>query len=404
MPTKPPSTNWKGFDGLFPNLHERFENIFSKINLEQLEQAALRARISQDKTADPGVTCTVNTSSFANGMVNLVLEIPFSDGVYWLARIQHSQADAGTAVALLSEIAAMRVVRERTRIPVPQVFSHDVSLPNPVGYPYILMEYLEGRALGRGIAGTVPPENLPKVARQLAEVLFQLHRLTFDRLGRPWCGVDGKGPLEIVSLDSHGPSSVDTVSKTSLEWFYEERQKDNWHALGQHPDDPEWRAACWVLKTAVPHFIIEDRIHGPFPLCHIDFHHGNLLFDDEFNLTGVIDWSYAQTVPMERLVGSPEFAIGPLYPEETKEEIDRMRSLIGEHLQHLEKTQLPAGKIPLTLLSDIFGSKRADLVYWSASGFPRRALWEGRIVAGMIYGEHVSWEQLVRVYGDKDFF
>jgi isoamyl acetate esterase len=407
MPTKPPSADWKGFAGLQPgpsSLREDIETIFSMIDLQQLEQAALRARISQDKAANPRATCFVNTSSFANGMVNLVLEVSFSDGVYWVARSRHRQLHAKSVAILLSEIATMKTVKERTSIPVPQVFAYELSSSNPVGYPYILMECLEGRELGGSIGSTVPPEFLPKVAKQIAEILVQLHRLTFDRLGRLWCGADGKGPLQIVALDSDKPSSPNSSVRTSLEWFYANRQKDNMKALRDHPDDPEWRTASWVLKAAAPHFIIEDRVHGPFPLCHIDFHHGNLLFDDDYNIKGVIDWSHAQTVPMERLAVSYEFIAGPAYPEKTKMGIARLRSLISEHLQHLERTELPAGEIQSTLLSDIFGSKRADIIHRCTSGFPRRALWEGRLVASMIYGEHVSWEQLVRVYGDADMF
>lgn len=404
MPTKPPSASWKGYAGLFPDLHERIQTLFSKINLQQLEQAAFKARIRQDKTADPGVTCAVNTSSFANGMVHIVLEISFSDGVYWVARIRHRQVHAKSAAILLSEIATMKTLKERTSIPVPQVFAYELSSSNPVGYPYILMECLEGRELEGAIASAVPPEFLPKVAKQMAEILFQLHQLTFDRLGRLWCGADGKGPLEIVALDSESPPSPKSSPQTSLEWFYKDRQRDNREALGDHPDDPEWRTACWVLKAAAPHFIIEDRVHGPFPLCHIDLHRGNLLFDDDYNITGVIDWSNAQTVPMERLVVCPEFMTGPKAPDELNRMIRYFRALVRGHLQQLEKAEPSASKVPSTLLSDIFGSKRADIVWLSDSGFPRRALWEGRYVASMIYGDHVSWDQLMRVYGDMKFF
>lgn len=31
------------------------------------------------------------------------------------------------------------------------------------------------------------------------------------------------------------------------------------------------------------------RNEGPFPLCHDDFGHNNMIFDDEWRLLGVID-------------------------------------------------------------------------------------------------------------------
>jgi aminoglycoside phosphotransferase (APT) family kinase protein len=114
----------------------------------------------------------------------------------------------------------MATVRERTRIPVPRVFAYDVSPSNEVGCPYVLMERLPGRVLGGTIVSKVQSEHLPKVAEQLAEALYQLSGLTFDRLGRLWRGKDSNGTLEVIPVgcDSAVPSS--SAPQTSLEWFY----------------------------------------------------------------------------------------------------------------------------------------------------------------------------------------
>jgi hypothetical protein len=45
-----------------------------------------------------------------------------------------------------------------------------------------------------------------------------------------------------------------------------------------------------------------DFNHGPFPLHHPDLHLANILFDDKFNITGIIDWSYTMSVPFEAFV------------------------------------------------------------------------------------------------------
>jgi len=36
-----------------------------------------------------------------------------------------------------------------------------------------------------------------------------------------------------------------------------------------------------------------------YPLAHPDFHAGNILFDDDFTIVGILHWSYAHTVPTE---------------------------------------------------------------------------------------------------------
>ncbi|KAK4112798.1 hypothetical protein N656DRAFT_789436 [Canariomyces notabilis] len=356
MPSKRPSDGWAGFNGLEPgpgSRHDRIRTVLSTINLQRLEEVARLA--------------------------------PFSDEVYWIAKIQHVHVNSSEAdenrMDLLSEIATMRTVRARTSIPVPQVFAHDVSASNEVRYPYVLMEYMDGRVLKSPIASAVPSEFLSKVAKQLAEVLFELHGLAFDKFGQLWCGESCDEPPEII------PDS-DFNAHTSLEWFYRERQSENAQILILQPQDPGWRTACWVLKIAVPHIIMEPRLHGPFPICHVDLHFGNLLFDDDYNLKGVIDWDRAQTVPIERFVTSQEFMTFPSGSEEVNNKILTLRSLVREHLRHLEETRSPEGKLPTPLLSQVSGP----------------TLLVGRLVAGLIYGDHVSWEQLVRVYGTLDLY
>ena len=41
------------------------------------------------------------------------------------------------------------------------------------------------------------------------------------------------------------------------------------------------------------------RNEGPFPLCHGDFGHNNIIFDDRYRLLGVIDWEGAFAGPWE---------------------------------------------------------------------------------------------------------
>lgn len=379
--------------------------MLSSVNYEHLQQVALSARFRHQRAHNHSIVrfCTIDPSRFTYGFNNVVLEVSSSDNVFWIAKIQHSLADSSDASSneddLLGEIATMRTVKERTRIPVPQVFAFDLSPSNFVGHPYILMEHLDGQVLGGPIAEKVPPAHMPKVARQLADVLFQLESLTFDRLGRLWRGKSCDGPSAIVPVDPQEPTP-----KTSLEWFYMDRQ-ENRRALEGHADDPEWKTACWVLKTAIPHIIIEDRLRGPFPLCHLDLHYGNLLFDDDYNLKGVIDWSHAQTVPLERLAVCPEFVTSPAGSDEVNESIVDLRSLVRQHLHDLEKKGPPPyGWAALTPLSSILGTERAEVAFRCTYILPQRTLAYGRLVARLIYKDKITWEQLVAVYGEAEMY
>ncbi|KAG6050453.1 hypothetical protein E4U39_004102 [Claviceps sp. Clav50 group G5] len=412
------NANWHTPDSLdigANKSHKQIHTVLASANFEYLEKIALLARNAGDESSASGITCitcTIDAKSFTYGMNNLVLNVAFSDDVCWIARILYAPVDPSPSytrrheVAMLSEIATMRTLKSRTTIPVPEVFALDVSPSNEFGFPYVLMECLEGQTLQQNMARQVPANYKLHVASQVADVLYQLENLTFDRLGRIWCGENCDEPPRIIPWWSSDGSLATPRAQTSLEWFYEHRQIQNRSALEEHADDPEWRAACWILKQATSHIIIEDRLHGPFPLCHFDLHHGNLLFDDEYNLTGVIDWDGAATAPLERLAVSPEFITFPGISDDKNQVILDFRATVRDCLQELvsKSEQATPTKKNQTTLSMILGSKQADITHRCTYSRPYRAFWDGQMVAKLIYGDHVSWEQLVTVYGEVKYY
>lgn len=77
------------------------------------------------------------------------------------------------------------------------------------------------------------------------------------------------------------------------------------------PISAEWMLA--VLEQfprrikAIANQLSVHHNEGPFPLCHDNLLHSDILVDeDTFSVTGIIDWEGACTVPWE-LVAFPEF-------------------------------------------------------------------------------------------------
>jgi hypothetical protein len=114
--------------------------------------------------------------------------------------------------------------------------------------------------------------------------------------------------------------------------------------------------------------------HGPFPLCHGDFGHNNVVVDENYNVLGVIDWEFAFTAPWEIFgdfpltlsVTPPEMdmpsnydALGNPKDEELAEKFrDRKKYLLAVKREE-ERLGLD-GKL---LLSDVLGdSKRGAMV------------------------------------------
>lgn len=51
----------------------------------------------------------------------------------------------------------------------------------------------------------------------------------------------------------------------------------------------------------------DDSSRGRFVISHPDLHFGNIFVDDDFNITGIIDWSAASTGSLAGLLASPMF-------------------------------------------------------------------------------------------------
>ncbi|KAM3455740.1 hypothetical protein MY3296_002158 [Beauveria thailandica] len=400
---------WSTVDDLEPTtntLHQRIAQVLETANFECLQDAAVLARgVEFAKTG----TAIINTNSFTFGMNNVVFKITFSDGIIWIARICHASKLGNDNLeadrkSMLSEIATLRTLRRRTTIPVPDVFAFEASASNDFGYSYMFMECLEGKTLGNTVARSVPVKHHSHVAKQLAEVLFQLQNLSFDKLGRIWCGESCDESPKIIPYE-HVEAAAAPMA-TSLEWFYTQRQEDNRKALEAHAQDPEWRTACWILKSAMAQIIIEDAMYGPFPLCHFDLHYGNLLFDDDYNLTGVLDWSGAGTAPLERLAVSPEFITFPGITDEENQVIIDFTGLVRDNLGDLEarSRESASSSGSKTTLSAILGTRRAEITHRCTYSFPHRAFWDGRLVAKLLYQDAVSWGQLVAMHGGSDVY
>jgi hypothetical protein len=408
-----PSEYWSGLAGLdsASNRYKQVKLVLATANFEYLKDRALRSRRKQHTNVPVTLDCSINLAQFATGFDNLVLEIAFSDDVYWVARIPHQPLKDDQRAAMLSEIATVNLVAQQTSIPVPRVFEFEVTSDQPFGYPYMLMQALRGRCLDDGLAKAIPQAHHLKVAKQMANIFAELQRLSYSRIGRLWRGETADGPIEVIPMAwHHSPGPLET----SLEYFYNERQGENLEIMTLNPENADWLTACWVLKSAIAHIVIDDRIRGPFPLCHLDLHYGNLLFDDEYNLTGVIDWSNAQVAPLEQLSVCPELIVFPGLSHEKNLPILELRKLVIQSLEELEGKQIHGhespeiGLLPLkqsnqtrrpTRLSTYMASESAEIMHRQYMASPKGSLWAAKRIAKLIYKDHITWEQLKATYG-----
>jgi aminoglycoside phosphotransferase (APT) family kinase protein len=232
----------------------------------------------------------------------VVFEVIFGDTT-WLARFPfrfksdlHGITDHAIE-EIKSEIATLAFIRRYSSIPVPEVMGWNVSKGNKVGGVYVFMSVLPGRELS--ILPCVPEEMKPRVYRAVAKVMLEMSRLPrWREIGSIY---QMNEEFSISSLTYGFPGLPRLEPAVSARQYYDTRARmflnrkiAEW--------DPDVITLAWLYREAIPHFIKPDsqlsKLEG-FPLWHADFSNCNLLFDDEYNITGVIDWSNAQSAPWE---------------------------------------------------------------------------------------------------------
>ncbi|KAJ5240209.1 hypothetical protein N7468_004828 [Penicillium chermesinum] len=209
---------------------------------------------------------------------------------------------------LRSEVATLQFLGE-TQVPVPKVFDFNFCETNPVGVGYILMEKLPGSSLRWSLA---TPEQRRKVTSQLADVYIELKAHPFTMTG---------------SMHHPGSHDIGPFARESLTEYHDSQMK----ALGPFFSTEAYFSAHIQLildliirqesyvDRAVDAFLIHrfllDKVSeacsqshlddGKFYLKHADEKGDQILVDDEFNITGIIDWEWAHTDSKSAAFNSP---------------------------------------------------------------------------------------------------
>jgi hypothetical protein len=142
---------------------------------------------------------------------------------------------------------------------------------------------------------------------QIADYRDQLSSLRFPKIGSLDAVEGPDGQLEYtIQPVLHPPGCLwrhNTIGSydTAIEYFFTSRKLDYEETVRRWPNDSDECFAAWLRWQAAVATVDLDFNYGPFPLHHLDLRLVNILFDDEYNVSGIIDWSYVMTVPVEVL-------------------------------------------------------------------------------------------------------
>ncbi|KAG8946457.1 hypothetical protein FRC04_011633 [Tulasnella sp. 424] len=309
-----PSEHWEDVDSALedsdPSYIKWITGTFSSLPLDRFEQHISRLRT-------PEIPCAINRKRYVWGHYHLVLEVAFEDSVYWILRVRmpsqlpawSPEASPASAIrSVESEVATLRFIRERTTIPVPQVFDFALSTDNQFGVIYTVMSVAPGKdifAQGIDLAGIDQPEQQQNIAKaqvflkDAADMQLQLSQLRLNRIGSIYFDPKDNSQYVIGPIAETGLGPFNTA----IEFYATEAdlfryKMINWtEPRTRRRQQMLWLA--WLYRAALLAAVDSRDDHGPFPLFHGDLHGKNIHLDEEGRQVSVFDWDSTFAAPVE---------------------------------------------------------------------------------------------------------
>ncbi|KAG6246196.1 hypothetical protein E4U23_004820 [Claviceps purpurea] len=275
---------------------------------------------------------------------NCHAEIEFEDGVVWIARFRlldsRTPPEARNYV-LQSEAATMQFLDRHTRVPSPRVFDWacESDQTDTIGIGYTLMEKLNGTSL-RWYKATATQKE--KIVRQLADIMLEIERHPFDRLGslifttefssreaRQGAAVESQiqvGALADESIFRSGDGGMPLGPfRYSKEALLATVQAHSRMIVAGEIGSAEnvvdlllaYRFRLDVLDQMSEQQQTTKAEKGSeqFFLKHMDDKGDHILVNDDFDIVGIVDWEWCKTASKEEAFSSPRmmWPVGAFY-------------------------------------------------------------------------------------------
>lgn len=403
------SAKWNGISELVRSdspMAKGLEDMLSRVDLQGLCSIASALR--------DGRSCIIS-EKYTCGAYNLVFEVCFDDGVSWIARMRSAAPMQVVSSELVfespkykqhimeSEVATMRYVRQHTTIPVPEVYAFDTTSTNPARSPYILMECIHGWRTPLKLQD-LPDSVLQHILDQLAHVLVQLSSLQFPQIGYLHDDVDHQYRIDAM-LDRKG-KQVGPFSSAGDYYKWRADQPLN-RSNESVVDLQEASFHAYLFRLSLPFLMNGIRNNGPFPLAHNDLGVHNVLFDDNWKLVGVIDWSGACVVPWESFAQLPGgVMLGPHLRKECSETFYqsnrfRQRVFLESMKQHEEESKNKSGISVYKLLNNPKTELAQCVEQYDLASLRRKYR---RKLCALLFGPDVDAEALKRSVTKSELF
>jgi aminoglycoside phosphotransferase (APT) family kinase protein len=374
------SRSWEDFIQESPN--------FATIDRDQVRLVASRLR--------PGKSCSLSPK-FTHGTANAVFQIDFDDGIAWICRVRKVDPDEHPHYAKMiteSTVATMVYVKQNTTIPVPNIHSYESDpKASKIGSSFILMDAVSGGKRDQN-RENISDDALRHIYTQIADTSVQLARLNFSKIGRIYQTTKDQfevGPFVEPDGAEYGPFA------TAVEYYTFLADKDKLERYSRtytehgQPEKVRDRFASHLYCKAATTLSFANT--GPFSISHGDFGIHNILFDNDYDMTGLVDWELSHAAPALTLCAFPALIqicwafIGEYWPGVLERLLKRQGYFHGG-VRRAEQTE-PVLKFEGEFMSDIVGSDSASIaqILGELSWHPGYKDYDGMKVFQFLYGD-----------------
>ncbi|KAK6524982.1 hypothetical protein TWF281_011872 [Arthrobotrys megalospora] len=264
------------------------------------------------------------------GCRNYIVTLLFDDGTKWLLKTgqpdyEWSMNYITTPDFLIREIATNLWVYENTGVPVPRIRLWDTrtSGRNKFGQPWYVMQKVEGETVYSQMEISETTDPGFDGARKEMEIHRHMAQFDLEFLRYP-SSIEGSYRLKKKAKFFHGSEKrplhvVKLRKKPSVTGPSPGLVSDFLGAVGHCRAVLGLNSKYWdpnsneetlhkdvfnYLEEAISK-IIDPRFEHTYYLIHGDITENNILCDRAFQITGIIDWELAKTVPLQDAITQP---------------------------------------------------------------------------------------------------
>ncbi|KAJ5751385.1 uncharacterized protein N7511_008350 [Penicillium nucicola] len=246
------------------------------------------------------------------GGMHIHLRIIFSDGTAWLARILRqnytSFSDNMSNYCLKSECATLEWL-QGINVPSPKLYDFGLrnDPENDVGVAYMLIQELPGTPL---LFLSPSKEQLRKLYNGYAEILCTINKYPLEQIGCLSLQPDGTICMGPIISDRTGTFSQMGPFCNAREYYATWAEK-YLQMICDRQLFTRYSVNAYLIFKYLKELAeqrqwnpFEPSIdNGPFFLKHMDDKGDHILVDEDYNITGLIDWTFARAVPMYEAFG-----------------------------------------------------------------------------------------------------